>query len=354
MNHPEEALISIIIPCYNAEKYVHYCIESVLQQTYKNWECLLINDGSRDKTLSILKEYSVKDSRFEVFDQENRGLSATRNVGIENAIGDYLFFLDSDDLITKNALQNYVNELDPENDLITGITVTVNGENLQKKSQLKHPKEGSVFYKNDNQEVLIRTMESGLAPVAQNRLYKSSFLKKNNLKFKNGILHEDELWFFETMFLARNVKFINQETYLYRTDNSESITKNVGEKNLNSYLKILETVYEKYYKDNQNSYEKAITDRYLQYLKKLIIDFSIREKKILSEESRLKLEETLKKVRTNSDKLILLSKKNEDYYKALNKLSLLDFKTIEKYFFKNPMNSIRKQYKLLQIKYLLK
>ena len=354
MNYPEKALISIIIPCYNAEKYLHSCIDSVLQQTYKNWECLLINDGSKDKTLTILEEYSAKDKRLKNFSQENHGLSATRNLGIENATGKYLFFLDSDDLITKDALQNFINEIDAEIDIITGITITVNGENLQKISQLKHPKEGSVFYKNNNQEVLIRTMESGLAPVAQNRLYKSSFLKKNNLKFKNGILHEDELWFFETMFLARSVKFINEETYFYRTDNSESITKNIGEKNLISYLKILETVYEKYYKENQNSYEKAITERYLQYLKKLIIDFAIREKAKLSDESRLHLQKTLKKIRTNSDELVLLSKKNEAYYKALNKLSLFDFNTIEKYFFKNPMNSIRKQYKLLQIKYLLK
>lgn len=354
MNHPEKLLISIIIPCYNAERYIHSCIESVIQQTYVNWECLLINDGSKDKTLKILEEYSLKDQRFKVFSQENKGLSATRNLGIENVSGDYLFFLDSDDLITENALQSFVNELDSKNDIITGITLTVNGESLQKISQLKHPKEGSVFYKNDRQEVLIRAMESGLAPVAQNRLYSRSFLEKYHLKFKNGILHEDELWFFETMFLAKNVKFINEETYLYRTDNSESITKNISQRNLDSYLIILQTVFEKYYINNQNSYRKAVAERYLQYLKKLIIDFSIREKNILNEKSRLQLEETLKHVHTNSDEIILLSKKNEDYYKALNKLSSSDFKTIEKYFFKNPMNSIRKQYKLLQIKYLLK
>ncbi|MNK19012.1 putative glycosyltransferase EpsH [compost metagenome] len=353
MNHTEKPLISIIIPCYNAEKYVHSCIESVLQQTYKNWECLLINDGSKDNTLSILEEYSAKDNRFNVFSQENRGLSATRNLGIENAIGNYLFFLDSDDLITKKALQNFVNEIDPENDIITGITVTVNGENLQKISQLKHPNEGSIFYQNDNQEVLIRTIESGLAPVAQNRLYKRSFLEQNNLKFKAGILHEDELWFFETMFLARNVKFINEETYLYRTDNSESITKNVGEKNLNSYLTILENIFERYYQNNSDSYKKAVVERYLNYLKKLIIDFSIREKNKLNDDSRILLQKTLKKIHANPDEFTLLSGKNETYYKALNKLSLFPFHIIEKHFFRNPVNSIRKQYKLLIIRFLL-
>jgi len=354
MNHSKKPLISIIIPCYNSEKYLSVCLKSVINQTYENWECLLINDGSKDNTLAVLEEFSSSNKKFKVFSQQNKGLSATRNLGIENATGDYLFFLDSDDLLIENSLQKLANEVDDENDIITGITVTVNGENLEKISQLKHPKEGLVRFNNDKQEVLITTMEYGLSPVAQNRLYKRQFLEKYNLRFRNGLLHEDELWFFETMFLAKKVMFINDETYLYRTDNSESITKNIGEKNLNSYLEILETVYLNYYINNQDFYKRAVFERYLQYLKKLIIDFSIREKAKLTDESFLKLEEMLKKVHTNSDQLTLLSRKNEDYYKALNKLSLFDFKTIEKYFFKNPMNSIRKQYKLLQIKYLLK
>ena len=354
MNHSEKPLISIIVPCYNAEKYLYECLNSVISQSYENWECLLINDGSKDKTLPILEEFSSKNNRFKVFSQENKGLSATRNLGIENAKGDYLFFLDSDDLISKNSLQVFVNEINDEIEILTGIIATVNGENLEKISQLQHPKEGTIFFENNRQEVLIRTMEFGLAPVAQNRLYRRLFLEKFNLKFKNRIFHEDELWFFETMFHAKNVKFINEETYLYRTDNSESITKNVGEKNLNSYLEILEIIFENYYKTNSDSYKKAIVERYLNYLKKLIIDFSIREKNKLSHDSRLKLEETLKKIHTNSDGFILLSQKNESYYKALNKLSLFPFKIIENYFFNNFVNSIRKQYKLLKIKYLLK
>ena len=353
MNHPEKPLISIIIPCYNAEKYLHECLNSVLSQSYENWECLLINDGSKDKTFQILEEFSKVDNRFFVFSQENKGLSATRNVGVHNAKGDYLLFLDSDDLLTKNSLQSFVNEVD-KSEIITGITVTVNGENLDRISQLKHTKEASVFFENDNLEVLKRTVEAGLAPVAQNRLYKKEFLERHKLQFLHGIFHEDELWFFETMYLAKNVKFINAETYLYRTDNSQSITKNVGEKNLESYLKILETVFQKYYQNNSDSYKKAVVERYLQYLKKLIIDFCIREQAKLSENSILKLEKTLKETHTIFGSKEVLSPKNEKYYKALNKLSLQAFPVIKKHFFKNPVNSIRKEFKLLIIRYFLK
>ena len=353
MSVSEKPLISIIVPCYNAAKYIEDCLLSVSGQTYENWECLLIDDGSQDSTLTFLQKFSQEDDRYLVFSQENQGLSATRNFGIANAKGDYIFFLDSDDLLTKKSIASLINKLDTKNDIITGITVTVTGEDLEKSSQLQHPKQPDYTFGNINQEVLIYTMETGLTPVAQNRLYRKKFLEEFGLRFKNKIYHEDELWFFETMLRARDVKFINSETYLYRTDNTESITKNLGVKNLNSYLEILETVFDQYYKNNHNSYQKAIISRYLSYLKKLIIDFSIREKSKLDNISVTNLEQVLKKVSVPPDGQHQLSANNEDYYHALNKLSLLPFDKIEKYFFKNPVNSIRKRYKLFQIKHLL-
>lgn len=346
--------VSIIVPCYNAEKFINSCLDSVLKQDFMDWECLLINDGSTDNTLSLLQNYEEKDSRFRVFSKENQGLSATRNMGLSQAKGDYVYFLDSDDYIAENTLSTLLQNED-KYDIVTGITVTVNGDG-KKISQLQHPKEkNSTFENHKKQEILLYTIEKGLAPVAQNRLYKKNFLEKNNLFFKNGILHEDELWFFETMYLAKNVKFIDAKTYFYRTDNSESITNKIGNCNLESLILILETIFERYYLNNSDGYKKAVVEQYLRYLKKLILDFCIREKSKLSSDTIEKLLATLKKIHTeNPDNISVLSRKNEDYYWALNKLSVFPLPVIEKYFFKNPVNSIRKQYKLFQIKYLLK
>lgn len=351
----EKPLVSIIVPCYNAEKYIEACLSSVILQDYENWECIVINDGSKDSTLSLLENYQAKNKRFRLFTQENSGLSATRNRGIENAGGDYIFFLDSDDVLSNEALGQFVLALE-NNDIITGVTVNskIQDGEILKISHLYAPKEGNLSFKNNNFDVLIKAMESALTPVAQNRLYRKEFILENNLRFKNGILHEDELWFFETMLLARNVKFINQETYFYRIDNDDSITKNIGDRNLNSYLEILEVIFVKYYITNPDKSIKSIAARYLLYLKKLIIDFAIREKNQLSNDFRLKLEEILKKTHIKSDDFSLLSAKNENYYKALNKLSLYPFETIEKHFFRNPVNSIRKQFRLLIIRFLLK
>ncbi|MBH1960001.1 MAG: glycosyltransferase [Flavobacteriia bacterium] len=344
-------LVSIIVPCYNVEKYVEACVDSVLKQDCENWECILINDGSSDKTLEIIKSFEAKDRRFQVFTQENAGLSATRNRGIEISNGAFLFFLDSDDLLSTDAISTLVSSVD-NNDIVTGITVTskINGDIISKISHLYPPKEGDLTIANTHFEVLTKSMESALTPVAQNRLYSKEFVDANNLRFKKGILHEDELWFFETMLLAKNVKFVNHETYFYRTDNENSITSKLSDRNLDSYISVLEEVHEKYIK-KQNL---DIAKWYNVYLKKIFLDFAIREREKLSDKVVRKLERSLVNTYSDLPSDTYLTRKNEVYYRAMNKLTLKSFDQIKKHYVRNPVNSLRKQFKLFQITYLLK
>lgn len=345
----EKPLVSIIVPCYNADKFVESCIDSVMLQTYENWECILINDGSKDNTFDLIKHFESQDNRIRVFTQENLGLSATRNKGIDNANGEFLFFLDSDDILSQDAISALVSSFQ-NNDIITGVTVnsTFTNNKINRNSQLLNPQEGSVTFENNRFQVLVRAMEKGLTPVAQNRLYRTDFIKKNKLRFKAGILHEDELWFFETMLVARNVKFINDETYFYRIDNQDSITKNVGDKNLDSYIKVMEEMVNKYSK--HQSYN-IIANWYSVYMKKIFLDFAIREQQKLSAEQIVRLELALKNCYRPLSKEHILSKNNKIYYRTINKLSLQDFATIKKYFFRNPVNSLRKIVNVLKISY---
>ena len=101
--------VSIIIPVYNSEEYIKRCLESVINQTYKNLEILIINDGSKDKSDEIIKSY--KDDRIKYITQENRGLSGARNTGIDNSTGDYIMFLDSDDSIDLDAVSLLVERI---------------------------------------------------------------------------------------------------------------------------------------------------------------------------------------------------------------------------------------------------
>lgn len=348
----KKPLVSIIIPCYNAEKFIEACVNSVIAQDYENWECLLINDGSRDGTLNLIQSFESKENQIRVFTHENLGVAATRNRGIDHAKGDFLFFLDQDDILSNSAIGAFVSSYE-NNDIITGVTVTttfVDGV-INKISQLLHPKEGTITFENSHFEVLIRTMESGLKPVAQNRLYRKDFIKENQLYFKNGNLHEDELWFFEMMLVAKNVKFIDQETYYYRIDNQESITKNMGAKNLESYLEIMEEIIKKY--SHQKRF-RTIALWYAVYMKKIFLDYAIRDRSKLNNEVIVKLEAALKKSYIPLGKDHILSKNNDLYYRTINKLSLQNFNSIEKYFFKNPVNSLRKIKNVLIISYLLK
>ena len=100
------SLISIIIPVYNVEKYLRQCLDSVLSQTYTNYEVIMVDDGSTDSSYDICLEYSIKDSRFKSFQKENGGASSARNIGLDKADGKYVFFLDSDDWIDKNTFQS--------------------------------------------------------------------------------------------------------------------------------------------------------------------------------------------------------------------------------------------------------
>src|SRR5699024_1141358 len=99
------AKVSIIVPIYNSENYLKYCLETIVNQTYNNLEILLINDGSLDNSLDICKEFEQKDNRIKLFNIPNSGVSVARNIGIDNATGEFITFVDSDDWMELNAIE---------------------------------------------------------------------------------------------------------------------------------------------------------------------------------------------------------------------------------------------------------
>ena len=345
--HP---LVSIIIPCYNVENYVEECINSVFNQDYTNWECIAIDDGSKDATFDILKAIEANNATIKVLTKQNSGPSDTRNMGIELAKGEFIYFLDSDDVLTPDAIGTLVSSFE-DNDIIVGKTkASTFSETPITKDHLSmviHPKEGNIIFENQDYGVLIRTMESGLTPIPHNKLYRTEFIISNNLRFKPDILHEDELWFFETMLLARNVKFVHKVTYFYRVNNQKSITNNMSDRNLDFYIQVMEAIFEKY---AQNPKFRTIASWYMVYMKKVFIDYARKERNKLSKTIILKMEIALKNCYIPLKKENLLSKKNEEYYIIFNRLTSYPFKIIEKYYFRNPINSLRKHILVFRIK----
>lgn len=117
MNPP---ILSVIIPAFNAERYLARCLDSVLRQTQKDFEAILINDGSSDGTSGICNEYSAKDPRIRYYQQENNGVSSARNLGLDLALGEWIIFLDADDELPPDALSQYTNYFCPDIDFIMG------------------------------------------------------------------------------------------------------------------------------------------------------------------------------------------------------------------------------------------
>ena len=131
MNNPK---ISVIVPVYNAEKYLHRCIDSILNQTFPDFELLLIDDGSKDQSGEICDEYAKKDSRVKVFHKENGGVSSARNVGIDNAVGEYICFCDSDDWVEKTWLLSFFERMCDNDMLITSFNIYENEKKVEFKS----------------------------------------------------------------------------------------------------------------------------------------------------------------------------------------------------------------------------
>lgn len=136
-NFAKKCKVSIIVPVYNVEKYVERCIESIIKQSYKNLEIILIDDGSKDNSGKICDEYAQKDNRIKVIHKKNGGLSDARNTGLNIADGEYICFIDSDDYIHKDLVKDNLEKLIQQKaDMICFNRFVINGEKIIEKPQL--------------------------------------------------------------------------------------------------------------------------------------------------------------------------------------------------------------------------
>ncbi|WP_374441832.1 glycosyltransferase family 2 protein [Epilithonimonas sp.] len=230
--------ISIIIPLYNAKNYIARCLDSVKAQTYRDFEVIVINDKSKDNSWTVLNNYVTEnlDIDFKIIDNEvNLGLSKTRNKGMDLAAGDYILFMDNDDtLANEYSLEYFIEMTENDPDIVLGKTRFLLND-VPKESNYHTLKNKKETYSGN--EILDGFFSGEWAVTAWNKLYKTDFLKKNHLKFLDDLLHEDELWAFETAVAAKKINFLEQETYVYYSlSNPNSMTATVGLKNIEHYL----------------------------------------------------------------------------------------------------------------------
>ena len=221
-------VISIIIPVYNVEKWLNKCIDSILSQSYENFEVILVNDGSTDKSKDICDQYSKEDNRVKVFDILNSGQSVARNIGLKEAKGDYILFIDSDDYISDKAIiEKFINILDSNNyDFIYTSYCRFEDGNEEKITEILPINLTNDEIKNkEGKDILVDLLNKNSfhhAPYL--KVCRKEFILNNKLFFREGYYHEDAEWTFKVFYYAKKIFIYDKPWYMRRMRENSTIT----------------------------------------------------------------------------------------------------------------------------------
>lgn len=237
--------ISVVLPVYNVANYLRKCLDSLVNQTFKDFEVICVNDGSTDLSLSILEGYALTDSRFRIITQENQGLSGARNTGIKEVKGDFILFVDSDDWLEENALELLYSHVKGFDSDITMFKFKYFDENTAQYSEGPFTNLEVInpsfytgnFYYGDVLDILFKISH---APF--NKLYKTSFIRDSGFEFLHGSYYEDLEFFYKVFLKAKKVSVLPEYLYFYRI-RDESISTS-GDEGSFDIFNILESTKE--------------------------------------------------------------------------------------------------------------
>lgn len=247
--------VSIIVPVYKVEKYIRRCLDSIVSQTFTDWECLLIDDGSPDNSGKICDEYAEKDTRFIVFHKENGGVSSARNYALDNAHGEYVMFVDSDDWIEKDCLVVCVMEADEYKlDLLQFSSERVNERGKKYRAQIL----GCEACNHSQYLELCK-----LCVTVWGGLYRRKIIEDNHISFIDGLkLAEDQLFVFNFIVRANNLKSITNCFYNYYINDESATHHQKTDDILKSiqYLQIFCNDHPEFMKVTQNAIQTFMVD----------------------------------------------------------------------------------------------
>lgn len=209
--------VSVLIPVYNAEQYIVRCIDSILNQTYPDLEVVLVNDGSTDNSGKICDEYASQDSRVRVFHKKNSGVSETRNVALDNAQGNYILFVDSDDYIEPNMVEVLVDNIKKNDCDIAMCGYYIQNGNNEVQANMKY----KTIYQTNEEVVkgLIKRFYTGDNTglnVLWNKLIRRDLYLKHKIRFNSNLKRAEDMWFvFDCLKCTERVRFINEPCYHY-------------------------------------------------------------------------------------------------------------------------------------------
>ena len=261
--------VSVIIPVYNVEKYLQQCLDSVVNQTLKDIEIILVDDGSTDSSLSICDEYAQKDNRITVLTQQNKGAGAARNKGIVAAKDDYLYFLDSDDFIKLETLEKLYSKITETNSDICFCKNNIYNENTKSIENIDWSTNEKIIPQTEtfSSDDIPSTILQICVPNLFLKLYKKEFIQINDIKFQEIKTCNDVFFNYSSLIMAKRICYVNEVLVTYRKNQSDCLSANRGRtavcivdayKKLKEYLEnkgIFERVQDSIYTKALNNFE---------------------------------------------------------------------------------------------------
>ena len=277
-------MISVIVPLYNVEEYLEECLESIKNQTYSNIEVILVNDGSTDNSQAICERYCQQDPRFHLINQENQGQSVARNNGVAASTGEFITFVDSDDVVSAKYLENLYAYMTEEIDLIEceyRVTRTV----FDTLKELENPQ---IVFEGNSEEAVIKSCNYGLSYSPICKLYRRKLLE--DFPFTTGIIYEDVYHGVGILKFIRKMVKIDYVGYYYREYSGSTMRREFSEKNLDiftssdklvelfvsdeklipyigNFLVQIVTTHHKDFIEKNNPYQKLYEEKLREYIK---------------------------------------------------------------------------------------
>ncbi len=276
-------LFSIIVPVYNVEKYLNECVESILSQTHKDFELILINDGSTDTSGNICDQYAQNDNRVKVIHKQNGGQSTARNLGVKNAIGEYAIFLDSDDFIND---ENFLFDLKEKIKKNTDIIVF-----RYHKYYSDHIDDCGISLKGLNvteKNIFIQQLVSRDAFFCScwSKCTRMSILKDNNITFDENLCCEDMDWYYNVVSHAKNFEFIDKPYINYR-QRENSVTSTFKKKSFTDYIFTINKWQNEFQKIADSSLKVTMLSSLAKLYCNLLIGYSAHSKQLKTEKKQI-------------------------------------------------------------------
>ena len=315
-------LISIVVPVYNVARYLDKCINSIISQEYKDLEIILVDDGSTDESGRKCDLWAEKDNRIRVIHKENGGLSDARNVGIDNARGYYISFIDSDDFISEQYIQElYENIINTESDISICNPYYYYEQDNNTKTVERYKIKIDRIEGNSIDMTKILLYQKYFDTSAWGKLYKTELFKENGIYYPKGKLYEDIATTYKVFLKAKKIVFINRNLYFYR-QRSDSIMSSKFNKKEMDYINNAQEMMENLSKLNIEMLNKAAISRFLST--NFAIYRKIPNSKSYTDEIK-KIKDNIKKYR----KIVLLDKNSRLKNRVAVLISYINLKIIK-------------------------